>query len=316
MAGNGPMTREESISLLHPELMAFLDRPSEDLALVPLPEAREKANTMARKMAGPVSRCPQVISIPGLFDAPNLEVRVHHPPDATPAKAVLHIHGGGMVKGSAAAFDARVCDIATKLGYVMASVEYRLAPETPYPGPLHDCVAAWLWLVGQVQEWGIMPEHCIITGDSSGGGLAAATSLYLRDTGAKMPSKQVLVFPMLDYLTGRGSEHSDQRLGWTSSNNQFGWRAYLGDQALPSGEALGHFSPAHAQEFAGLPPTWIGVGTIDLFLEENITFAARTAKAGPEVTLHTYKGAPHAFQSFQSSVSARFWRDYIAAFDF
>jgi acetyl esterase len=309
------MTRDESIALLDPELASYIDRPFDDLTALPLPIARELANTSVRTVFGPVKREPEVVQVEGLQGEPAVHVRVHFPPNDQAKSAILHIHGGGMVKGSAFAFDARICDMAERLGSVVVSVEYRLAPETPFPGPLHDCAAAWDWMVAAAPKWGLDACKCIITGDSSGGGLAAATCLYLRDTGGVMPAGQVLVFPMLDYLTGIDQNAGrDMRLGWNSGNNQFGWRALLGDQALPQGARLGHYSPAHATSFAGLPPTWIGVGSIDLFLDENVAFAAAIARAGGDVTLCTYKGAPHAFQSIPSRVARRFNRDYVAAF--
>lgn len=307
------MTREDSIALLNPELSAYLERPFDDLRAMPLPQARLAANAAARALGGPPKREPQVETIAGLHGEPALEVRVHRPPIDQPQRAILHIHGGGMVKGSAFAFDARICDVAERTGSIMASVEYRLAPENRFPFPLHDCVAAWLWMVGRAETWGLTLRDCVITGDSSGGGLAAATCLYLRDHGHPMPARQTLVFPMLDYMTGRDDEDTDRRLGWTSGNNQFGWRALLGDQMLPSGDALGHFSPSHALSCANLPPTWIGVGTIDLFLNENIKFAAALEQSGGDVTLRTYPGAPHAFQTIPSGVSRQFFRDYLAA---
>jgi acetyl esterase len=318
--GRSGMTREESIELLDPELIAYLERPFDDLNALPLPIARAQADAALRALGGPVKTPPQVVTIKGLDGDPDLEVRVHHPLDGPAKRGILHIHGGGMVKGSAAALDGRMSGLAEMLGAVIASVEYRLAPETPFPGPLHDCVAAWLWLVEQAPTWGLDADKCIISGDSSGGGLAAATCFYLRDMGGVMPAGQVLVYPMLDYQTGIGQTGNepeavpDQRLGWNSSNNQFGWLALLGQQPLPIGDRLGHYSPSHALTFEGLPPTWIGVGSIDLFLEEDVAFARAIALAGGDVTLCTYKGTPHGFQSIPSRVSTRFYRDYVAAF--
>lgn len=309
------MTREEAIALLDPELTLYLDRPAEDLASIPLPLARAKAEAEMARMFAPPSRLPMVVSVVGLFDQPCVDVRVHLPLSNSPVLAIFHVHGGGMVKGSARALDGRMCELAQKLNCVIVSVAYRLAPETPFPGALYDCVAGWNWMISHAADWGLCAEHCIISGDSAGGGLAAATTIYLRDTSGTMPKGQVLVYPMLDYLTGKGeAEHTDQRLGWTSSNNQFGWRALLGDQSLPEGERLGHFSPAHAPSLAGLPPTWIGVGTIDLFCAENVRFSARLADAGVEISLCVYKGAPHGFPILPSRVSRRYYHDYYGAF--
>jgi acetyl esterase len=309
------MTREESLALLDPELIAYADRPTEDLTALPLPQARALADAALKALNGPVKRPPTVIQVPGLAGNPMVEVRIHHAPSQMPERVILHIHGGGMVKGSAGALDGRMVFLAELLAATIVSVNYRKAPETPFPGPLHDCVAVWNWMVAQAPNWGMPASTCIITGDSSGGGLAAATTLYLRDTGGPMPAGQVLVYPMLDYQTGAGaSAGKDQRLGWNSGNNQFGWRALLGDQPVPTGNELGHFSPAHAPSLKGLPPTWIGVGTIDLFLAEDVAFAAKLAGEGCDVTLCTYKGAPHGFQTIDSRLSRRFYTDYRAAF--
>jgi acetyl esterase len=310
------MTREESIARLDPELSEYILRPQIDLNLVPLSVGRAQADVSVRALFGPVETPPEVVLIAGSQGEPRLEVRVHRPLNVAPKSAILHVHGGGMVLLSAAALDARMASLADRLGSIIVSVEYRLAPETPFPGPLHDCVAAWHWMISQAENWGLSSAHCLISGDSAGGGLAAATCLYLRDSGGTMPARQILVYPMLDFQTGLGDDSdSDQRLGWNGANNQFGWRALLGDQPLPQGDRLGHYSPAHAVSFAGLPPTWIGVGTIDLFLDENIRFAAALAQADGDVTLCTYKGAPHGFQTIASSVSQRFYRDYCAAFE-
>lgn len=309
------MTREESIALLDPELIAYLERPSDDLGVVPLSVARENANAVFAAMGGPLENPPEVVTIAGHKGDPPLQVRVHRPIGVTPKLAVLHVHGGGMVKGSAWALDSRIAGVAKLLGAVVVSVAYRLAPETPYPGPMYDCVAGWNWMLETAPNWGLSPAQCVITGDSAGGGLAAAATFYLRDTGGIMPAGQVLVFPMLDYQTGLGDlEETDTRLGWNARNNQFGWRALLGNQPVPEGPACAHFSPAHAHAFEGLPPTWIGVGTIDLFLDENIAFATQIARAGGQVTLCTYKGAPHGFQTVPSRVSRQFFADYKAAF--
>lgn len=309
------MTRNDWIALLDPELGAYLDRASEDLSIISLPLVREKIEISAQALAKRARYSPKVIEISGMCGAPQIELRVHNSNRSGLSGAILHIHGGGMVKGSAAMFDDRVGQLANTLGALVVSVNYRKAPETPFPGPLHDCVAAWNWLIDAAAARGVPQSSCVITGDSSGGGLAAATCLYLRDDGCPMPAGQVLVYPMLDYKTGTDFEaEKDERLGWNSANNQFGWRALLGNKTLPTGLALGHFSPAHAQSIEGLPPTWIGVGTLDLFFGESARFAFALEQAGIYVTFRTYDGAPHGFQTIASKVAARFYQDYFAAF--
>jgi acetyl esterase len=300
------LSRDQAIARLDPELAVYAARPSADLTRCDLEQARQDAVAYTLALLGEPPVPPDVVPVAGHAGHPNVNVRVHMPQDRAPRLAMLHIHGGGMVKGSARAYDGAVAAQAAHLGALIASVDYRLAPETPFPGPLLDCAAAWRWLVDHAASLGIGQDHCIITGDSAGGGLAAGLCLYLRDTGAIMPAGQVLVFPMLDHRTGAGIEEADTRLGWNSRNNQFGWKALLGDHPLPEGAALGHYSPALAEDLSGLPPAWIGVGGLDLFLAENIAYAARIAASGGEVTLQTFPGAPHGFQAIPSGAGKRF----------
>lgn len=308
------MTRDEAFQRLDPELSIFSKLDPLDLASMSIEDARAFAEARYSLIATPPERVPKIVVAPGQSGQPDVELRVHMPPDGvSPRLAILQIHGGGMVMGRASNGDGACCKLASDLSAVVASVEYRLAPETPFPGPLLDCVAAWHWLHAQANILGLGPAHRVVAGDSAGGGLAAALSLWLRDHGAPMPAGQILTYPMLDYRTGAGQETDDTRPGWTAANNQFGWRALRGSGALPEGEALSHFSPALAEHVSGLPPCWIGVGGLDLFLEENIAFAARIAASGGDVTLMTYPGAPHGFPAVPSSTSRRFERDYRAA---
>jgi acetyl esterase len=301
-----PLSREASIAGLHPELAMLAGFPARSLSDETLAEARAASDMLMAQLSGSVSVMPEVIEVPGHAGAPPVVVRVHRPQEAPVRLAILHVHGGGMVLGSASSMDGILAATAAKHSAVVASVEYRLAPETPFPGPLFDCAAAWLWLNGQAEALGLTPDNLIVMGESAGGGLAAALCLYLRDTGAPQPAGQVLTYPMLDYQTGLGIETEDTRLGWTSANNQYGWGALLGDQPVPTGQGLGHYSPAHAQSLSGLPPCWIGVGGLDLFLDENIAYAAKIASLGGEVTLQTWPGAPHGFQMLPCTLTAQF----------
>jgi triacylglycerol lipase len=308
------MTRDECLAALDPQLAAMADQPSARLADTDLALVRQGAEAMFIARLPPMVQAPQIEVVEGLQGQPPVEVRVHLPVAGAPTRAILHIHGGGMVMGSARAFDGGASAGAQVHQAVIVSVEYRLAPEAPFPGPLLDCVAAWLWLLDNCTRWGLGAGQCLVMGENAGGGLGAALSLYLRDNNLPRPAAQILVFPMLDHLTGQGeAEMTDTRIGWTSGNNQFGWRALLGDQALPTGQSLGHYSPAHAEDFSNLPPTWIGVGTLDLFLDENIAFIQAIAHAHGNAILHTYQGAPHGFQSYPSDVSRRFQADLKAA---
>lgn len=307
------MTRDEAAARLDPELSAFLDRPHFDLRVVPLAEARANAEASFRLLGPEDAPAPEVVLAPGLPGAPTVQLRIHRPQGAPARLALLHIHGGGMVMGSAASLDRFIASRAEKWGVVVASVEYRLAPEHPHPAPLHDCVAGLEWLLAHCGDFGLAPAQVVVMGESAGGGLAAATCLHQRDHGRPQAAGQILVYPMLDHRTGQGWEDGDTRLGWNAASNGVGWGALKGPGPLPDGAGLSHFSPARADDLSGLPPAWIAVGTLDLFLDENADYARRIARAGGEVRLITYPGAPHGFQVVPSAVTARYNRDLAAA---
>jgi acetyl esterase/lipase len=220
--------------------------------------------------------------------------RVHRPSHAPdgPLPAVLWIHGGGYVIGSAAQDDALCRHFADQLGAVVASVEYRRAPEHPFPAPLEDCHEVLVWLAGlnEVDEGRIA-----IGGASAGGGLAAGLALMARDRASVTPVLQLLVYPMLDDRTvaRRDLDESGYRL-WNNASNALGWRSYLGAEP-GSADLPDHAVPARAEDLRGLPPAWLGVGTLDLFLDEDLAYAARLEEAGVPVELTVLDGAFHGF---------------------
>lgn len=223
---------------------------------------------------------------------PGVSVRVHRPPSGgrDPAPGVLYVHGGGYVIGNAAMGDDFCQRLAHHLDVVVAAVEYRLAPEHPYPVPLEDCHAGLRWLAGQPE---VDEQRIALVGESAGAGLAAGLALRARERGQVTPVLQVLSYPMLDdRTTDGGVEPAAMRL-WNESSNRFGWDAYLGD--LRDGDVPGTAAPARAEDLAGLPRTWIGVGTNDLFHAEDVAWAQRLRDAGVEVDLHVVEGAYHGF---------------------
>ncbi|GAA1297787.1 alpha/beta hydrolase [Saccharothrix xinjiangensis] len=241
---------------------------------------------------------------------PGVSMHVFRPSGA-PGPALLWVHGGGLVMGSAAQ-DARFCRrVADELGVVVASVEYRLAPEHPFPTPLHDC---WAALRRLADLPGVDPDRIAIGGASAGGGLAAALALLARERGDVRPAFQLLVYPMLDDRTSARTDVDESRLRmWNVSSNRFGWRSYLG--ADHAAEVPPLAAPARCEDLSGLPPAWVGVGTNDLFHEEDVAYANRLRRAGVDCGLLEVPGAYHGFDAVQGKapVSQAFVDAQVAA---
>ncbi|GLK27949.1 esterase [Agromyces luteolus] len=246
------------------------------------------------------------------FVVPGTGVRVFTPtdaatsvaPEATSAEsesgargALLWIHGGGLVIGAAAQDDPWCARLAERLGIVVVSVEYRLAPEHPFPAPLDDCVAAWQWLQDAAAARGIDPARVAVGGQSAGGGLAAALAQRLLDEGGSQPVAQLLYCPMLDDRTAaRRDLDAVRHFAWTNRDNLVGWSSYL--QAPLGADDVRDFAvPARRADLTGLPPAWIGVGDIDLFHDEDLAYASALRDAGVECTVDVVPGAPHGFES-------------------
>lgn len=213
-------------------------------------------------------------------------------PPTDPLPALLWIHGGGYVMGTAAQDDSLCRSLADQLGAVVASVEYRRAPEHPFPTPLEDCHDVLVWLAGQDD---VDAERVAIGGASAGGGLAAGLALLARDRWQVQPVLQLLVYPMLDDRTvlRRDLDERGYRL-WNNASNLMGWRSYLAAEP-GSPELPAHAVPARAEDLTGLPPAWLGVGTLDLFLDEDLAYADRLRDAGVPCELTVIDGAFHAF---------------------
>ncbi len=224
-----------------------------------------------------------------LTTAGGIEIRLHRPtkPAADPAPALLWMHGGGFVIGTAAQDDTLCRRLADTLGITVAAVEYGLSPEHRYPAALEQCYSALTWLANLPS---VDADRIAIAGGSAGGGLAAQLAFLARDRGEITVAAQHLVYPMLDDRTGGHHRHENPgfRL-WDSHSNQFGWAAYLAD-ADPE-QAV----PARRTDLAGLPPAWIGVGTVDLFHDEDLAYAQRLIEAGVPCEVDVVDGAFHAF---------------------
>jgi acetyl esterase/lipase len=233
-------------------------------------------------------------------------VRLYRPVGVSqPAAALLWIHGGGYVIGTALQDDALCRRFTRELGITVASVDYRLAPEHPYPAPLEDCYSALTWLVGLPA---VDPARVAIGGASAGGGLAAALALLARGRGEVAPTLQLLAYPMLDDRSGSGPDNPNYRL-WGPKSNRFGWSAYLGG-ADPQVAV-----PARQDDLSGLPPAWIGVGTNDLFHDEDVAYAERLNQAGVPCRLEVVQGAFHGFDLVvpKAEVSRAFFASQCAS---
>ncbi len=235
-------------------------------------------------------------------------VRLYRPAGATAAAtpALLWIHGGGYVLGTAAQDDALCRRFVERLGITVAAVDYRLAPEHPYPAPLEDCYTALAWLADLP---GVDATRVAIGGASAGGGLAAALALLARDRSGVQPVFQVLVYPMLDDRSvGSHLDDPGHRL-WNATSNRLGWSSYLGS-ADPNVAV-----PARRTDLAGLPPAWLGVGTLDLFHDEDLDYAARLQAAGVPCEVHVVPGAFHGFDGLapKADISTAFFDSQCAA---
>jgi acetyl esterase/lipase len=224
----------------------------------------------------------------------------------------LHIHGGGYLFGSPDASDANNLLLASKIGVVIISIDYRLAPEHPIPAPLDDCYTGLGWLHQNAENLGLDRNRIGIGGESAGGGLAAALAIKARDAGEYEVCFQALTYPMLDDRTGEEDHYGDPLVGefvWTRALNQFAWDRYLksADRQAPQ-------VPARVKSYEGLPATWMFTASMDLFRDENIAFARKLMEAGVTCELIIYPGACHAFQRIMSSeLSKRYRVDFIAA---
>jgi acetyl esterase/lipase len=223
---------------------------------------------------------------------------------------VCFIHGGGYLFGSALVEDARLNRWVEQSGCVAVSVEYRLSPETAYPGPLEDCYAALTWMASNAAELGIDATRIAIVGQSAGGGLAAGLALLARDRGEVSPAYQLLIYPMIDDRNATASTHIKGAKVWSREANLLGWTAYLGHE--PGGDDVPIYAAAaRATELAGLPPTFVAVGSADVFRDEDIDYATRLLAAGVPTELHVYSGACHGFEGIvpNAAVSKRCQRD-------
>ncbi len=311
------MTRP-SRYLVDPELFGFLDGfPALSLSMDDLAAVRERARQPAPFFSEPEAPVrTSSRSAPGPDGAPDVPMLIHRPEAAeAPLPCIVHMHGGGYVIGSPHADAPQHRALAATLGCCIVSVDYRLAPETPFPGGIGDCYAALTWVFANAEALGIDPSRVGVMGESAGGGLAAALALLTRDRGEFALAFQHLIYPMIDdrtCVTADPHPYAGEFI-WTPHNNRFGWSALLGGAPGAAGVSP-YAAAARAEDLSGLPPAFISTGALDLFLEEDLDYARRLMRAGVPMELHVYPGGFHAFDYDPSAaVAAQARRDSRAA---
>jgi len=236
--------------------------------------------------------------VPGSKTAPDVGVRIYSSKQkARVSPGLLYIHGGGFVVGDIDTEHAGAADIAEELGIVLVSVDYRLAPESPYPAGLEDCYASLVWMHQHASDLGIDRDRIGVFGQSAGGGLSAAVALMARDRGGPGLCFQYLGMPELDdrLQTASMREFTDTPM-WTQSNAALSWRYYLGDDYQPGGEDVPIYAAparASAEELKGLPPAYISAMEFDPLRDEGVLYALALMSAGVPVELHAYPGTFH-----------------------
>jgi acetyl esterase/lipase len=241
---------------------------------------------------------------------PDVVVRVHRPKGVDGSLACVYsIHGGGYVMGSFDMDGMRLDRWCQMFRCACVSVEYRLAPESPYPGPLEDCSTGLRWTLEHADELQIDPNRIGIAGVSAGGGLAAALALLVRDRDDVPLKFQLLECPMIDDRQSTHSSQLDALLIWNRESNHFGWQAYLGD--LYGAADLPYYAaPARCPDLSGLPAAYVCVGGADGFRDEDIEYALRLNQASVPTELHVYPGLPHGGMLFAGTdVARRYDRD-------
>lgn len=236
----------------------------------------------------------RTVALPATAERAELRVLLFERPDRTrPSGALLWIHGGGLVMGTPEVGTALCGRIADELGVLVVGVDYRLAPEHPFPAGLDDCYAALTWLHDQTTSLGIDPARIAVGGDSAGGGLAAVLAQLVHDRGGPPICFQLLEYPMLDDRTSlRNDAAARSALVWSNISNRYAWTAYLGRTPTLT-EVRPYVAAARRLDLGGLPPAWVGVGDIDLFHDEDVAYAQRLRDAGVPCELHVEPGMYH-----------------------
>ena len=287
-------------------------------AIADIKERRNTVDSLLRMMIAELPPIENVVmedrNIPGPDGSPEVGVRIYKPVDVSGSlPGMFFIHGGGMIMGFIEGENLKAAMLCETIQAVVVSVEYRLAPENPHPAPVQDCYEALVWMSKNATELGFDPERLAIVGGSAGGGLAIATALMARDQEFPKLCFQMANYPMIDDRNETPSSKEITDVGiWDREANLEAWDWYLGGK--PADE---YAAPARVKNLSDLPPTFIDVGEIDLFRDEDIEFATRLLQAGVTTELHVYPGAYHASEAFapDAELSKQIWAKRIEALE-
>jgi len=294
---------------LDPELTGALER------MPPLHITRDNV-TQVRDMLANAPRPPSSVEV--LEEMRRVEtadggvdVWIYRKSDRTRQPALLWIHGGGYIIGSAADERARV--IAAELDCTVVSVDYRLAPEHPFPAGPNDCYAALEWMLREHAALGIDPDRVAIGGASAGGGMAAGVALMNRDRANHPLALQLLIYPMIDNLHATESGRYENHPIWNQGTSFRAWEMYL--DGTPGEAASPYAAAARARDLSGLPPAYVCVGAEDLFRDEDVEYARRLMAADVPCELAVFPGMYHGGDSFvpEAAISRRLQRSFLAA---
>ncbi len=285
-----------------PELGAALDivgemvPPTITPEMIPLMRQMPADPTLDEQVAA-VGAVHEERTIPG-YGGAEIVVSIYRRPDRTePGPGIYHIHGGGMIIGNRFMGLPNFLPYVASHGAVIVSVEYRLAPEFPDPVPVEDCYAGLAWTADHAEELGIDPSRLIVGGASAGGGLSAGVTLLARDRRAPELRASLLIYPMIDDRNDSVSARQIEGIGvWDRTSNYTGWNALLGERR-GTDEVSIYAAPARATDLSGLPPTFIDVGSAEVFRDEDVAYASGIWAAGGECELHVWPGGFHGFDN-------------------
>ena len=295
------------INLVHPELRK---------AVASFPKLPVDSN-FGRKLTRlllplllPKAKVPKNVKIEWVKASSGQRLRVYTPAGSKTRAALLYIHGGGMMIGAPQMDDGLLSNLAAELDILIVSPEYRLAPEHPFPTPVDDCHEAWQWMLSNSSKLEIDTNRIAIGGESAGGGLAAGLVLRIHDEGGQRPIAQWLLCPMLDDRTAMDrSLDGINHYIWNNKLNLAGWSSYLGDK-IGTELVPPYAAPSRRVDLNGLPKTWIGVGDVELFYQEDKRYAEDLKAAGVDCELDVVAGGPHAFEG--TVPDAQVSKDYLA----